>query len=154
MASSSPLWKKVFDALDERLSPAINEMAQSEDAATLVALGRRGRSEFDRRMEQASRRTLHLLNLPAGSDVNRLLEHIARLEREVRDLRNAPDGSRERRVPGVARGAPRSRPTGAEAPIVDTLEGRRRWPRCQRRPICSSGFGLTSSATRCGPATD
>ena len=89
MASSSPLWKKVFDALDERLSPAINEMAQSEDAATLVALGRRGRSEFDRRMEQASRRTLHLLNLPAGSDVNRLLEHIARLEREVRDLRNA-----------------------------------------------------------------
>ena len=89
MASSSPLWKKVFDALDERLSPAINEMAQSEDAATLVALGRRGRSELDRRMEQASRRTLHLLNLPAGSDVNRLLEHIARLEREVRDLRNA-----------------------------------------------------------------
>jgi len=89
MASSSPLWKRVFDALDERVSPAINEMARSEDAATLVALGRRGRSELDRRMEQASRRTLHLLNLPAGSDVNRLLEHIARLEREVRDLRNA-----------------------------------------------------------------
>ena len=88
MASSSPLWKQLFDAVDERLSPTINEMARSEDAATLAALGRRGRSEIDRRMEQASRRALHLFNLPAGSDVNRLLEHIARLEREVRDLRN------------------------------------------------------------------
>ena len=87
-SSTSPLWKQLFDAVDERLSPAINEMARSDDAAALAALGRRGRSEFDRRMEQASRRTLHLLNLPAGSDVNRLLEHIARLEREVRDLRN------------------------------------------------------------------
>jgi hypothetical protein len=87
-SSSSPLWKQLFDAVDGRLSPAINDMARSEDAATLAALGRRGRSELDRRMEQASRRALHLLNLPAGSDVNRLLEHIARLEREVRDLRN------------------------------------------------------------------
>ena len=88
MASSSPLWKQLFDAVDGRLSPAIDELARSEDAAALAALGRRGRSELDRRLEQASRRTLHLLNLPAGSDVNRLLEHIARLEREVRDLRN------------------------------------------------------------------
>jgi hypothetical protein len=88
MPSSTPLWKQLFDAVDERLSPTINDLARSEDAATLAALGRRGRSELDRRMEQASRRTLHLLNLPAGSDVNRLLEHIARLEREVRDLRN------------------------------------------------------------------
>ena len=104
MASSSPLWKQLFDAVDARLSPTINEMARSDDAATLAALGRRGRSELDRRMEQASRRTLHLLNLPAGSDVNRLLEHIARLEREVRDLRNLLTDRGERRVPGVARG--------------------------------------------------
>lgn len=88
MASSSPLWKQLFDAVDERLSPTINELARSEDAATLAALSRRGRSEIDRRMEQASRRALHLFNLPAGSDVNRLLEHIGRLEGEVRDLRN------------------------------------------------------------------
>ena len=88
MASQSPLWKQLFDAVDQRLSPTINDLARSEDAAALAALGRRGRSEVDRRMEQASRRALHLLNLPAGSDVNRLLEHIARLEREVRDLRN------------------------------------------------------------------
>lgn len=89
MASSSPLWKQLFDAVDERVSPTINELARSDEAATLIAFGRRGRSELDRRVEQFSRRALHLVNLPAGSDVNRLLDHIARLEREVRDLRNA-----------------------------------------------------------------
>lgn len=88
MATSSPLWKQVFDAVDQRLSPAIDELAQSDEAATLIALGRRSRSEVDRRMEQFSRRMLHLANLPAGSDVNRLLDHIASLEREVRELRN------------------------------------------------------------------
>jgi len=86
-ASPAPLWKQVFDAVDQRLSPTINEVVQSEDVAALVALGQRGTSELLRRLEHASRRTLHLLNLPAGSDVNRLLEHIARLEREVSDLR-------------------------------------------------------------------
>jgi hypothetical protein len=30
---------------------------------------------------------LHALNLPAGSDINRLLTQIAYVEREVRDLR-------------------------------------------------------------------
>lgn len=91
MASPTPLWKRLFDEADQRLSPTINQLAQSEDAATLVALGQRGRSELQRRLEQVSRRTWHLLNLPAGSDVNRLLEHIARLEREVGDLRSKLD---------------------------------------------------------------
>jgi polyhydroxyalkanoate synthesis regulator phasin len=85
---STPMWKQVFDAVDRRVSPAINELAKSEDVTNLAALGRRSQSELNRRMEQASRRALHLLNIPAGSDMNRLLAHIARLEREVRDLRN------------------------------------------------------------------
>ena len=165
--SSSPLWKQLFDAVDERLSPTINELARSEDAATLAALGRRGRSELDRRMEQASRRTLHLLNLPAGSDVNRLLEHIARLEREVRDLRNLlTDRENAEYLPSLAarhqartaarttaragtprspRTAPRS-PTGTkgEQPVATIPTPTR---------LCSTEFGLTSSATRFAPAT-
>jgi polyhydroxyalkanoate synthesis regulator phasin len=37
----------------------------------------------DRTLESVSRRLLHLLNLPAGSDIRRLREQIARLERQV-----------------------------------------------------------------------
>ena len=78
----------MFDALERQLGPTINEAVQNEDMAALIALSRRSRAEIDKRFEQMSRRALHVLNLPAGSDVNRLLDHIARLEREVRDLRN------------------------------------------------------------------
>ncbi len=86
MSTPSP-WKRVFDLVDARVSPVINELARSQDVAVLLALGVRAQREFERRAEQVSRRALHLLNLPAGSDVNRLLDHIARLEREVSDLR-------------------------------------------------------------------
>ncbi len=85
---SSPLWKQLFDVLDRRLSPTINELAKSDDVGTVIALGHRARSKLAQRLEASSRRVLHLWNLPAGSDVNRLLEHISRVEREVRDLRN------------------------------------------------------------------
>ena len=54
----------------------------------MAALGRRAQTKVGPAVsEQASRRVLHSLNLPAGSDVNRLLGQIALLEREVRDLR-------------------------------------------------------------------
>jgi hypothetical protein len=85
--ATSPVWKQLFDAVDQRVSPTINEFAKREEVASLAALGLRGRSEVHRAIERVSRRALHLLNLPAGSDVNRLLEHIARVEQEVRGLR-------------------------------------------------------------------
>ncbi len=84
---SQPTWKQVFDSVEKVIGPRINGVVRSEEFATLVALNKRGQVELTRRLEQLSRRTLHVLNLPAGSDVNRLLTHIASLEREVRDLR-------------------------------------------------------------------
>jgi hypothetical protein len=86
--SASPLWKQLFDSLDQRFSPTINDLAKREEVVALTSLALRSRKEVDRLAEQASRRALHFLNLPAGSDVNRLLEHIARVEREVRELRH------------------------------------------------------------------
>ncbi len=84
---SQPTWKQVFDSVEKVIGPRINGVVRSEEFATLAALNKRGQVELTRRLEQMSRRTLHVLNLPAGSDVNRLLTHIASLEREVRDLR-------------------------------------------------------------------
>lgn len=87
MAPTTPLWKQAFDAVDRRVGPSLNEAAQSEQMATAAALAVRSRREMQQRVEQVSRRMLHAFNLPAGSDINRLLDHIAQLEREVRDLR-------------------------------------------------------------------
>ena len=84
---SLPSWKQVFDSIERRVGPRIDEFARSEEFAALAALNRRSQTELTRRLEQVSRRALHVMNLPAGSDMNRLLTHIAQLEREVRDLR-------------------------------------------------------------------
>ena len=84
----APLWKQVFDSVEARVAPVIDDLMKREDVLTAVVLAQRTRGEVDRRVERTSRRMLHLLNLPAGSDVNRLLAHIARLEREIGELRN------------------------------------------------------------------
>jgi hypothetical protein len=46
----------------------------------------RAQSEVRRRSERTTRRLLHLWNLPAGSDVTRLLNEIGALQQQVRDL--------------------------------------------------------------------
>lgn len=81
------MFKRLFDAVDARVSPTVDDLARNDDLMAVAALLHRGRGAVGRRVERASRRVLHLLNLPAGSDVNRLLDHIARLEQEVGALR-------------------------------------------------------------------
>ena len=85
--SNQATWKRLFDSMDRTVGSRINEFARSEDFATMAALGRRGQTKVGQFTERLSRRVLHSFNLPAGSDVNRLLGQIALLEREVRDLR-------------------------------------------------------------------
>ena len=85
---SEPLWSAPFRLMQQRLVPAINDFARSEEFAAITAIRQRSTNALARYLEQNSRRTLHLLNLPAASDVNRLLAQIAKLEREVRSLRN------------------------------------------------------------------
>ncbi|MEO5898827.1 MAG: hypothetical protein ABIR68_01685 [Ilumatobacteraceae bacterium] len=89
--SKPPSWKQVFDAAERTIGTRINEFARSENAAILMGLATRASRELSTRTERVSRQVLHLANLPAGSDVNRLLAQIGKLEREVRALRNQFD---------------------------------------------------------------
>jgi hypothetical protein len=90
----APLWKKLFDAAESTLGPRLNEFVRSENFAILAGLAARARTELVTRSERSSRQVLHLLNLPAGSDVSRLLAQIGLLEREVRELRKQIDDER------------------------------------------------------------
>ena len=111
--SEAPMWKKLFDRLDATVGTRFNELVRSEDFMTVVALVQRGQREFNSRSEQMTRRILHSMNLPAGSDMNRLLVQIGNLEREVRELRKRlVDSERERSSPrpkGVTRSGTTSR---------------------------------------------
>jgi hypothetical protein len=89
--SDAPSWKQLFDAADRTFGTRVNEFTRSENFAILAGLVGRAGSDLGTRSERFSRQLLHLVNLPAGSDVNRLLAQIGRLEREVRELRKQLD---------------------------------------------------------------
>ena len=128
--SDAPSWKQLFDAADRTVGTKVNDFARSENFAILAGLVGRAGSDLTGRSERFSRQVLHLFNLPAGSDVNRLLAQIGMLEREVRELRKriedlsrsgpawsspsdpAVDGAAVREMPAGRRDAPaRPRPT-------------------------------------------
>lgn len=86
-----PSWKQVFDTVDRNLGTKLNDFARGENFAIIAGLVSRSRTELASRSQRSSRQVLHLLNLPAASDVNRLLAQIGLLEREVRELRKQLD---------------------------------------------------------------
>jgi len=86
MAEEHPLWKKVFDTVERSVAPGLETAVRSEPFADAATVLTRLQAGIGRRVEQASRRALHFWNLPAGSDVKRVSEQIASLERRVRDL--------------------------------------------------------------------
>ncbi|WP_156869657.1 hypothetical protein [Sporichthya polymorpha] len=84
--AGKPTWRRGVDAVEGALSPVAGHVVRNETFALSVAVVARTRRGLAARAERMSRQGLHLLNLPAGSDINRLLRSIASLEREVREL--------------------------------------------------------------------
>jgi flagellar motility protein MotE (MotC chaperone) len=72
--------------VERAIAPGLESAARSEGFADIATIAMRMQAEAARRTERAMRRALHLWNLPAGSDVKRVSEQIASLERRVRDL--------------------------------------------------------------------
>ena len=85
--SKPPAWQRAVLSVQARANPLLRAAVDREDVAGGIALVQAVRSGVVRAAEAPTRRLLHLANLPAGSDVNRLLVQIAALEREVRKLR-------------------------------------------------------------------
>jgi hypothetical protein len=83
MASSQPVWRQTFDVADRAVAPRLEQLVKTEGFAIAVGLLVRTRAEAQKRAERYTRRMLHLLNLPAGSDINRLMRQIGELERQA-----------------------------------------------------------------------
>jgi hypothetical protein len=96
MASTTPLWHKVVARVDDVVTPHADALVRSEAFAVAAGLAVRTRRDAGRGLEGVSRRVWHLLNLPAGSDVNRVLGQIASLERQVRLLEKRLSDARSR----------------------------------------------------------
>jgi hypothetical protein len=64
----------------------LEDMVRSEPVALGLAVLVRVRRGLAARAERTSRHLLHALNLPAGSDIRRLLTQGAAVERQVQEL--------------------------------------------------------------------
>jgi hypothetical protein len=96
-----PMWRQAFDKVEGAAAPLLEQATRSDRFVDLMAAGARARKLVAMETEKASRRWLHLWNLPAAGDMAALRRQLAGLEREVRQLRrqvaavdSSPEGGR------------------------------------------------------------
>jgi hypothetical protein len=98
---SAPLWLRAVHRLERAIGEPIEAAVRTDTYFDVVAHATRARSLAIGAAEGVSRRCLHLLNLPAGTDVRRLREQLARMERRLQVLTDeleAGDGRRPDRA--------------------------------------------------------
>jgi hypothetical protein len=91
--SGPPRWQRGVGRAVDLVGPRLEALSRRDEFAIAVGLLRTAQGALGRRYERESRRALHLLNLPAGSDVRALRNQIASLERQVRELGKGLDGA-------------------------------------------------------------
>jgi hypothetical protein len=93
--ADQPSWRQGFDALEKQLSPRLESLMQSEQFAVAIGLAARVQRSVEGELARTTRRVLHRLNLPAGTDVSRILNEIGQLRVQVRKLSDELDEARE-----------------------------------------------------------
>ena len=83
MSSGPPLWLKTVYRLERAIGGPIESAVHSNTYFDVVAQANRARAKAVGAVEGVSRRGLHLLNLPAGTDIRRVREQLARMERRL-----------------------------------------------------------------------
>jgi hypothetical protein len=86
MSSGQPLWLQVVHRLERAVGEPVESAVHSDAYFDVMAQMTRARSQLTVAVEGLSRRCLHLVNLPAGTDVRRVREQLARMERRLNAL--------------------------------------------------------------------
>ena len=94
-----PLWRRAVDGIEQRLSGPLETLVHHENTSVALAISSRALAGAKTQAERASRTVLHALNIPAASDLFRLLEHITEVEHELRQLRASSTSARDGRKP-------------------------------------------------------
>jgi hypothetical protein len=83
---SQPLWLRVVHRVERAIGEPIEAAVRTDTYFDVVAHAMRAQSRAIGAAEGISRRCLHLVNLPAGTDVRRMREQLARMERRIASL--------------------------------------------------------------------
>ena len=82
----APGWLRAVYRIERAIGQPLETVLHSDPYFDAVAELLRARHSYGHRLEAVSRRLLHLLNLPAGSDIRRLREQLGRVERRLTEL--------------------------------------------------------------------
>lgn len=86
MSSKRPLWLQAVHRLERAVGGPIEAAVRSDTYFDLVTKTTRATVQARRTVTGTSTRVLHLLNLPADSDMRRLREQLSRMERRLNQL--------------------------------------------------------------------
>jgi hypothetical protein len=115
-----PLWRQAFDVAERAVAPRAENLVRTPSFSVGAALVRRAQGVARNTARGVSARVWHLVNLPAGSDIDRLRSQIGSLDREVRRLTLQLEAERRRPAPttrpATTENADASRPEPADDP--------------------------------------
>ena len=86
MPASQPLWLRVVLRVERAIGEPIESAVRSDTYFDLVSTTTRVRRRVTGTAEGVSRRCLHLLNLPAESDIRGMRQQLSRMERRLNEL--------------------------------------------------------------------
>jgi hypothetical protein len=106
---STPLWRLAFNLVERPLAAASESWVQSDPFMDVAALGFKLQRRMTKETEKALDAWLALWRLPTRGDMNALVNQVAALERQIRELA-AETGQRDvAPVPANGRSHARSR---------------------------------------------
>ena len=86
MANDLPLWLKLVLRMERAVGVHVESAVHSDAYFDLVADLNRGKARATATVESVSKRLWHLANLPAGTDIRRMRQQLAAMERRLVQL--------------------------------------------------------------------
>jgi hypothetical protein len=84
--SAKPLWLRAVIRVERAIGEPVEAAVRTETYFDVMTKVTRTTKTVKRKASGVSTRGLHLLNLPAGTDVRNLREQLARMERRLNQL--------------------------------------------------------------------
>ena len=84
--SSKPLWLKAVLRVERAIGKPVEAAVRRDTYFELVTKATRATGKVKRTVSGASTKVLHKVNLPAGSDMQRMREQLLRMERRLNRL--------------------------------------------------------------------
>jgi hypothetical protein len=86
MPANQPLWLRAVIRIERAIGEPIESAVRSDTYFDVISATTRVRRKVSGTAEGVSKRCLHLLNLPAGSDIRGMRQQLARMERRINQL--------------------------------------------------------------------